>query len=871
LSTPTKIRADLRGASHACLQDCTKTAATGMINSNFLREYFRGTEGRVYLGALRNSKSLLRSGEVDRIVTRNLAAVTRFIARYDKPAFECGIYFCTATLYDGHESRTAEDCRQFPSLFADCDDHNHDLGRDRVIELLEGVACPPTLIINSGHGLQPHWLLVAPSEDAERVVAARKKLHALVASDAVHDAPRLMRVPGSHNSKGGDWLPVEVVSDHPERRYTLDQLEQWLASANVIIARKIKPKGNGADKPFTVPPPVGPATDHKRGAAWASKALEASARELAAAGEGSRHNTLRDKAVRMGTMVARGWIDMVEVRRALFAAAEACGQIKDDGRQHFEQTFADGIRYGMTIPHPDLRNDDVLPPATSPGDYGADNAAPPPPPGTSVRKPESIHSWDEPDISLLDDRRGELPDFPLEALCSEPLQDWVTRAAHGSGTSVAHVAVPLLGIASSLIGTARRGQASRSFIQPMTCWSALVGFSGSGKTPGIDATKRALAVLERNRKPKIADMQRTHEAKAEMAKIMRDKWKADLKAAIEAGGSQPPKPPGADDLDKFVTPRLFVSDATIEKIGVLLQARPQGMLMLADELAGLFLNMSRYTTGQDNEFWLECWNGNPYVIERMARPSIVLDYLLVGMVGGLQPDKLAAAFQGDQDGMYARMLFAWPDEPPYRPLTDLVGEVEPEIVNALDRLCALGGADELVIRTVSLTAESREVLEELRQHMAANKAALEGRERDWWAKLPAHVLRLAGTLCYLDWAMNGGPEPTAIGVDFMQAAVRLVRDYFWAHARAALRQIGLTEQHVNARRTLRWIRAAGLTEVSREDIRRDALAQALDADGTQALLDRLERAGWLRKMSKPTGPTGGRPAYRWEVNPQLIR
>jgi hypothetical protein len=487
-----------------------------------------------------------------------------------------------------------------------------------------------------------------------------------------------------------------------------------------------------------------------------------------------------------------------------------------------------------------------------------------------ARKPESIHSWDEPDISLLDDRRGELPDFPLDTLCSIALQDWVARAAHGSGTSVANVAVPLLGIASSLIGTARRVQASRSFIQPLTCWTALVGFSGSGKTPGIDATKRALAVLERNRKLKIADMQRAHEAKAETAKIVREKWKADLKAAIEAGGSQPPKPPGADELGKFVTPRLFVSDATIEKIGVLMQARPQGMLMLADELAGLFLNMSRYTTGQDNEFWLECWNGNPYVIERMARPSIVLDYLLVGMAGGLQPDKLAAAFQGDQDGMYARMLFAWPDEQPYRPLTDLVGEVEPEIVNALERLCSLGGQGELVIRTIPLAPASVDILEQLRQHMSAGKAAFEGRERDWWAKLPAHVLRLCGTLCYLDWAMADNPEPTAIDAQFMQAAVRLVRDYFWPHARAALRQIGLTEQHVNARRTLRWIKTAGLFEVSREDVRRDALSQALDADGTQALLNSLERAGWLRKtVSKPAG--AGRPAYRWLVNPQLMR
>ena len=39
--------------------------------------------------------------------------------------------------------------------------------------------------------------------------------------------------------------------------------------------------------------------------------------------------------------------------------------------------------------------------------------------------------------------------------------------------------------------------------------------------------------------------------------------------------------------------------------------------------------------------------------------------------------------------MYARVLFAWPHDPPYRPLTNEVAEVEPEIVNALSRIIDL--------------------------------------------------------------------------------------------------------------------------------------------------------------------------------------
>jgi hypothetical protein len=95
-----------------------------------------------------------------------------------------------------------------------------------------------------------------------------------------------------------------------------------------------------------------------------------------------------------------------------------------------------------------------------------------------------------------------------------------------------------------------------------------------------------------------------------------------------------------------------------------------------------------------------------------------------------------------------------------------------------------------------------------------------------------------------------------------------VREYFWPHARASLRQIGLTERHIHARRVLRWIRARGKAELSREEARREALGQRLDADQTDELLEALTRAGWLRELE--IVPNGGRPARRWEVNPLLV-
>jgi hypothetical protein len=485
---------------------------------------------------------------------------------------------------------------------------------------------------------------------------------------------------------------------------------------------------------------------------------------------------------------------------------------------------------------------------------------------------KSIHSWEEPDVSLLDDRRGDLPTFPLDALFPDELQRRVELAAHGTGTSIDHVAVPLLGIASSLIGRTRRVRASSSWSQPMTCWTAVVAFSGQGKTPGIDATRKPLAQLEFDRREEIAKLKREHERRAELAKANKAKWKKDLDEAIKRKEPTPELTAESDEPGRFIEPKLYVSDVTIEKMAELLQARPQGMLVLIDELAGWFGSMNRYSgvAGQDNQFWLMCWDGLPYSMERKTQPSINIDHLLVGIVGGLQPDKLNDVFKGAADGMYARFLFAWPDKPPYRPLSDDIAEIDPKIMALLDRLARL--SDHPVsypLSHIRLLGRAKHIFERFRREVHVGEAILDGREREWWAKAPAHVLRLAGTLSMMRWAMVGTSPPTEIMWWYIKAAVRLVRDYFWPHARACLRQIGLSQRHADARRVLHWIMATGKQRVRREEIRRDALARQLNADETEKLLNHLERAGWLRKVL-PRRRGRGRPKAEWQVNPRLF-
>jgi hypothetical protein len=677
--------------------------------------------------------------------------------------------------------------------------------------------------------------------------------------------------PGAQLPDGEWWQSVNgrpLLGD-AFKAGTIPELPQWLAD---IIRPSRRSNDGVADEDAQIFDKKG-ANDSRRGQAYAAAALDGAVAELSAAPSGKRNETLNAVAFRLGRMIVRGWADDKTVADVLIGACDANKYLREHGHRATIKTIESGIEAGKKEPYPDLPDRDPSGGDGAPdwdlSDLSAVSAAKQRTSGEQQargRKPET-GTWEEPDLTLLDDRRDELPDFPVEALPAS-LRGWLLRAARGAAVTPGHVAVPLLGIASSLIGTSRRVRACRSWSEPLTMWVAVVGFSGTGKTPGLDVTRRVLSLIERGRKEKIAGMQREHETLAQKAKAEKKKWEKAVAEAVENNLPVPPKPAGASEPGPFVAPRLCLSDSTIERLAVLLEARPQGLAFVADELARLFLNMKRYSNGQDNEFWLEAWNGKNFVVERQGRPPVILDYLLVGVIGGFQPDKLARAFKGDDDGMYARFCFAWPAEPVHMPLSN-EAEIEPEILNALTRLMNLPADEDGVFapRTVDLSAEAISTFETFRTFLAQLKPELDGREREWVAKGGTHVLRLSGTLAYLDRAMLGSAEPQSIGQQYVEAAVRLWRDYFWSHSREALRQIGLTEKHTNARRALCWIRTNQKPEISLLDIRREALGRRVDAERTRSLLDDLVRAGWLELL---TTRTGGRPIHRWQVNPLLF-
>ena len=183
------------------------------------------------------------------VSTRDLEDVTRFLAKWDKP--ERGLFFCVGTLKPGTKREKAN-VAEIAFLHADIDfkgiiDALTDVGRK-----LAQLRLPPSIMVRSGNGIHAYWLLTEATTEFDRIEDCLRLLADTVGGDlAVCEVSRLMRLPGSHNTKQGAFKPVEII-ECSERRYELDDIEEWLAEQSPVILRKERPQQEPSDNPFLV-------------------------------------------------------------------------------------------------------------------------------------------------------------------------------------------------------------------------------------------------------------------------------------------------------------------------------------------------------------------------------------------------------------------------------------------------------------------------------------------------------------------------------------------------------------------------------------------------------------------------------------------
>jgi hypothetical protein len=413
--------------------------------------------------------------------------------------------------------------------------------------------------------------------------------------------------------------------------------------------------------------------------------------------------------------------------------------------------------------------------------------------------------WSDIDLSVLEENRGAVPPFPLDLL-PQPWRDWVSDTASSTGAPVDYVAQAVLAGLAGPCGAGVTVRITPVWCEPLVLWLMAVGGPSAGKS-------RALAPLRR------------------------------LLGSLEQGDAP-----------------IVVAKPAAEAVADIVRGNPRGMLLWRDQSSAWLGEFEDHLV-----HWLQAWAAGAVTIKPpRAKKPLELEHFAVSILGTIQPDRLHES----DDGLAACFLYAWPGAQPYRSLADRKTACDDEALKMLGRISGLARVpgDPLVL---SFDAHGVEVFDGFLAglHFALSKS--DGPEAAWLAKGRATVARLAGALELLAWSGSGVPGlPGLIGGDRVEAAAALWTSYFQPHARAVFDRAVPSDHERRVRRVARWLKDEGAAVVSREDIRRRALSQTVDASDTDHVLQRLHYLGFVRP-DRCEDRQVGRPAQRWQVNPAL--
>ena len=109
----------------------------------------------------------------------------------------------------------AAHCQALPAIFVDAD-FKH-LGEDETRRRINAAPLRPSMVVESGGGLHPYWILTQPFYLDKEMAEAKRWLRHIAASvadvvdESVSEPARVLRIPGSYNFKYDPPRPVTLL------------------------------------------------------------------------------------------------------------------------------------------------------------------------------------------------------------------------------------------------------------------------------------------------------------------------------------------------------------------------------------------------------------------------------------------------------------------------------------------------------------------------------------------------------------------------------------------------------------------------------------------------------------------------------------
>lgn len=395
-------------------------------------------------------------------------------------------------------------------------------------------------------------------------------------------------------------------------------------------------------------------------------------------------------------------------------------------------------------------------------------------------------------------------------------------------------------------------------------WPVLIGEVSWMKTPAIEEARRPLIRQETIDRAQHEAAVRTWEETCDL-----------IRGSAKRG--QRPSLPSAP-----LEARRSSSDGTIEKLAELIASSP-GMTMIRDEIAGLVGSFNRYAKGEgDRQFWLECYSGGSFTVDRIGRGTLRVADLYLNLLGGTQPDRARELFgEGPDDGFAARVTGIYPEQPSsWREVDRYPDQEARRALNAVcDRLAAADWSTLLKLSDderdqrpyVRFGPDAGAFWSEWHGRLMSRlrSGAWDGRRAGRAGKYPGVAARLALIWHLVDWAAGRVPDDDVRSVprltlgrvlDLMDQYTEPMDDRLYA-------AFDQSTSAGSGQRIARWIVKERPTSFTLREIRRHRWSGLSEPAAVENAVEWLAAMGWVRESDPEQ--RRGRPANRFDVNPRM--
>jgi hypothetical protein len=467
--------------------------------------------------------------------------------------------------------------------------------------------------------------------------------------------------------------------------------------------------------------------------------------------------------------------------------------------------------------------------------------------GTEFSSPEEV-------AQTVNESDGQFEIFspytspPLDLL-PEKVVKYVEASATSLNVDVSFILLPLLSAAGSAIGNARSIFLKRNFLQPPVIWTAIIGRSGSRKSPSLE--RGCFAVIDHER-----ELMRQN-------KIESERYREDLAAWEQQNRkTRGEKPQKREDLT------ALMDDLTLEALADAMDANPHGILVKKDELSHWIASFDQYRSnkGADIGRWLSLHTSVLFAVDRRTdRRHYRIHQPRVSITGGIQPKVLRRVLTEDffDRGLPARFLMA---APPMRrdKWNEIVvpQSVEEEVLELFEELRLLqpdrDDRDQARPRLLRLDPDAKAEYIAFYDECGVTTFEVAEDEEAAWYKLTGYAARLAlvGQLLIEPWT------ETVTG-STMKAACALAR-WFGAEAARIYATFSETDEQYEERKLLEFVWLRGGSTTVREVMQSFRLLKNQREEAETALKNLIEK-GFGKMVAVPTTEKGGRPTWKFEL------